>query len=118
MPRNWRHRVGRTSEGDTEVTAEVLERIQVAGARRLRGPRQKIVIEVVEAPANVDGNPVKRLSELGKDEGGRAGPKREPEVNVHPPRPLVAQERPIRGPHGAEAEGVPDVRFRHKRVLP
>ena len=75
-------------------------------------------MEDVEAPANVDGNPVKRLGELGKDEGGRAGPKREPEVDVHPPRPLVAQERPIRGPHGAEAEGVPDVRFRHKRVLP
>ena len=81
-------------------------------------PAPKIVIEVmedVEAPANVDGNPVKRLSELGKYEGGRAGPKREPEVDVHPPRTRVAQERPIRRP---EAEGVPDVHFRHKRVPP
>ena len=108
-------------EGDTEVAAEVLESLQIAGVRSMGGPRQTIIIEVMEdaaAPANVYGNPVKRLRELSKKEGGRAGPKREPDVDVYSLFPRVAQERPIRGPHRAEAEGVADVRFRHKRVPP
>ena len=102
-------------EGGTEVAAEVLESLQVAGARSMGGPRQKIINQVMEdaaATANVYGNPVKRLRELSKNEGGRAGPKREPEVDVYP------QKRPIRGPHRAEAEDVADVRFRHIRVPP
>ena len=96
-------------EGDTEVAAEVLESLQVAGARSMGSPRQKIIIKVMEdaaAPANVYGNPVKRLRELSKNEGGRAGPKRQPEVDVYPLFLRVAQERPIRTPHRAEAEGV------------
>ena len=96
-------------ERDTEVAAEDLESLQVAGARSMRGPRQKIIIEA--APANVYGNPVKRLRELSKNEGGRAGSKRVPEGDVYPLFPRVAQERPIRGPHRAEAEGVADVRL-------
>ena len=72
-------------------------------------PRQKIIIEVMEdaaAPANVYGNPGKRPRERSKKEGGRAGPTREPEGDVYPLFPHVAQERPIRGPHRAEAEDV------------
>ena len=85
-PRNWRQRVGRTSfsdaKGDTEVAAEVLESLQVSGARSMGVPPQKIIIEVMEdaaAPANVYGNPGKRPRERSEEEGGRAGPTREPE---------------------------------------
>ena len=65
-------------EGDIEVTAEVLESLQVAGARSMGGPCQKIIIEVMEdaaAPANVYGNPVKLLRELSKKEGEEWVPK-------------------------------------------
>ena len=75
-------------------------------------------MEDVSAPTNVYGHPVKRLHKPSKNEGGRVGPKREPEVDVHPLTPRVAQERPSRGPHRAVAEGVADVRFCQKRVPP
>ena len=81
MPRNWTQRVGKTSFSGARGhrgRGRGPERFQVAGARRLGGPRQKIVIEVmedVEAPANVDGKPVKRLSELSKYEGEERAPK-------------------------------------------
>ena len=66
-------------EGDTEVTAEVLESLQVAGTRSMGGPHQKIIIEVMEdaaAPANVYGNPVKRLYKLSKKGRGKSGPQK------------------------------------------
>ena len=69
------------------------------------GPHPKVIIEVME-------------DVLSKNEGGRAGPKREPDVDVYPLSPRVAQEQPSRGPHRAEAEGVKDVRFHHKRGPP
>ena len=63
-------------------------------------------MEDAAAPANVYGNPGKRPRGRSEKEGGRAGPTREPEGDVYPLFPHVAQERPIRGPHRAVAEDV------------
>ena len=83
------------------VVAEVLESLQVACACSMGGPCQKIVIEVMEdmdAPTNVCGNPVKHLSELSKYEGGKASPKKGAGGRR---MPRVAHERPICRPHRA-----------------